>query len=81
MLEPNARYQIAKAGAWLQCWQGYRLTHKLLQIGDMVTYQGEQMGQGSDNVNQPVFTTEGFTGEFRPNFWGVVDPAYLQGPL
>jgi hypothetical protein len=77
MLEPNARYQVVKSGAFLQCWLNCCLIQKPLNVGDVVTYQGEQMGLGSDNINRPIFVVDNFRGEFQPNFWGSVDPTYL----
>lgn len=82
-LKKGKIYRVLKPGArlsWLvpcgpSAWSG---ESKSLPVGAEITYLGQVMGWGSDNIPVANFEWQGKKGEFWPNTWGRVADGWLE---
>ena len=82
-LKKGATYRVLKPGAhlnWLvpcgpSAWSG---ESKNLPVGAEITFLGDVMGWGSDNIPVANFEYQGKKGEFWPNNWGRVEDGWLE---
>ena len=82
-MTPGTQYRVTKPNAYLQWWepcgpncqQGAGLK---LAVGDIITYERNAYGGGSDDVNYDYFSKDGKCGAFWPNNWGVCDKSWFE---
>jgi hypothetical protein len=82
-MTPGTQYRVIKPDARLQWWepcgpncqQGASLK---LAVGDIITYERNAYGGGSDDVNYDYFSKDGKCGAFWPNNWGVCDKSFVE---
>jgi hypothetical protein len=82
-MTPGTQYRVIKPDARLQWWepcgpncqQGASLK---LAVGDIITYERNAYGGGSDDVNYDYFSKDGKCGAFWPNSWGSCDKSFFE---
>jgi len=74
VLKPNA-YLMWYVPCGPNCWQGASLH---LQVGDVIKYERNAYGGGSDDVNYDYFSKDGKCGAFWPNKWGSCDRTFIE---
>lgn len=82
-LKPKAQYRVTKPGARLRWWEPLgpncqQSASMPLAVGDVITYDRNAYGGGSDDVNYDYFRKDDKCGAFWPNVWGICDVSFLE---